>query len=253
MRTRLKGFTLIELLIVVAIIAILAAIAVPNFLEAQVRSKVSRVKADMRSYATALEAYCVDNNEYPSLVTLTGASLTGVSFKPLEQGLIPLSTPVSYMTDALVVEPFNGKHGWVMYRGWNVIGAGGPPPDAGTRQAIYAYVSLPNSSESIAAIMIPLLLVLASPPPAGKPPLTAEDAYSILYKRWFLVSSGPDTYYAFDQYRVANPSAGVIPGIIQEVGACTIVKYDGIYDPTNGTVSAGEIVRTAEGFFNDKK
>ena len=60
-----RGFTLIELLIVVAIIAILAAIAVPNFLEAQVRSKVSRVRADMRSIATALEIYCVDNNVYP--------------------------------------------------------------------------------------------------------------------------------------------------------------------------------------------
>ena len=60
-----RGFTLIELLIVVAIIAILAAIAIPNFIEAQTRSKVSRVKADMRSLATAVEAYRVDNNRYP--------------------------------------------------------------------------------------------------------------------------------------------------------------------------------------------
>ncbi len=63
---RIKGFTLIELLIVVAIIAILAAIAVPNFLEAQVRSKVARVKADQRSMATALESYFIDNNAYPA-------------------------------------------------------------------------------------------------------------------------------------------------------------------------------------------
>lgn len=48
------AFTLIELLIVVAIIAILALIAVPNFLEAQIRSKVSRAKSDLRSIATAL-------------------------------------------------------------------------------------------------------------------------------------------------------------------------------------------------------
>ncbi len=59
------AFTLIELLIVVAIIAIVAAIAVPNFLEAQVRSKASRVKADMRALATGLEAYRVDHNKYP--------------------------------------------------------------------------------------------------------------------------------------------------------------------------------------------
>ena len=60
-----KGFTLIELLIVVAIIAILAAIAIPNFLQAQVRAKVSRAKAEMRTAGTALESYFVDNNEYP--------------------------------------------------------------------------------------------------------------------------------------------------------------------------------------------
>ena len=65
MKQSRQGFTLIELLIVVAIIAILAAIAVPNFLEAQTRAKVSRVKADVRSLTTALELYYIDSNEYP--------------------------------------------------------------------------------------------------------------------------------------------------------------------------------------------
>ena len=64
-RSRPTAFTLIELLIVVAIIAILAAIAVPNFLEAQVRSKVSKSRNDMRALATALETYKIDTNRYP--------------------------------------------------------------------------------------------------------------------------------------------------------------------------------------------
>src|SRR5262245_23069808 len=61
---RRTGFTLIELLIVVAIIAILAAIALPNFLEAQTRAKVARVHSDLRTIATALEQYQLDYNRY---------------------------------------------------------------------------------------------------------------------------------------------------------------------------------------------
>ncbi len=62
-----RGFTLIELLIVVAIIAILAAIAVPNFLEAQTRAKLSRSISEMRTVANAMAEYTVDNNTFPQI------------------------------------------------------------------------------------------------------------------------------------------------------------------------------------------
>ena len=61
-----KGFTLIELLIVVAIIGIIAAIAIPNLLNAIDRGKQKRSMADMRSIGTAVESYAVDNNVYPT-------------------------------------------------------------------------------------------------------------------------------------------------------------------------------------------
>ena len=61
-----EGFTLIELLIVVAIIGIIAGIAIPNFLGARTKARVTRAFADMRALADALEMYYVDNTEYPS-------------------------------------------------------------------------------------------------------------------------------------------------------------------------------------------
>ena len=71
MKRNSKGFTLIELLIVVAIIGIIAAIAIPNLLNAIDRGKQKRTMADLRSIGTAVETYSIDNNDYPVAANIT--------------------------------------------------------------------------------------------------------------------------------------------------------------------------------------
>ncbi len=92
-----NAFTLIELLIVVAIIGILAAIAVPNFLNAQVRAKVARCQADMKSVSTALAMYNIDNNMYPPTPSTAG----NLRYARLAR----LTSPVAYMT-SVPLDPF---------------------------------------------------------------------------------------------------------------------------------------------------
>ena len=102
-RSSQSGFTLIELLIVVAIIGILAAIAVPNFLNAQIRAKVSRALGDMRSIHTALEMYRTDNGKYMPGPKGLSESLSG-GFQG-DRVWQQLTTPIAYLSGFLK-DPF---------------------------------------------------------------------------------------------------------------------------------------------------
>jgi len=178
-----RGFTLIELLIVVAIIAILAAIAIPNFLEAQVRSKVSRSKADMRTLATALESYAVEHTKYP----IDGS-------RPSDGSLfwyVPnaITTPIAFISSARIVDPFR-------------IAITGTP--VGYRRYRYR-----NFSYTYGAVK------------AG--------VYETIYGAWELMGNGPD--------RSAGP-------FIYKTMSSQVMELTLPYDPTNGTVSAGNLIRS---------
>ena len=115
------GFTLIELLIVVAIIGVLAAIAVPNFLNAQTRAKIARSHSDMQALSLAFESYNIDNNRFPYF---GGNQWYSIFIYPA------LTTPIAYIasipTDGFTltdfqdnIHRFDGGHR-DYYPGWNI-------------------------------------------------------------------------------------------------------------------------------------
>ena len=171
-----KGFTLIELLIVVAIIAILAAIAIPNFLAAQIRAKVTKSKGEMRNLATALESYFVDSNSYPQ------PELPFYSNVPNN-----LSTPISYITNSKSFrDPFSINATNPILQRYGYICADWRPPLVPTARDYWGFMTLTNQVN------------------AGK---------------WRMDGYGPFQ---------AAPSYPNTPS----------------YDPTNGTVSNGQIYRS---------
>ncbi len=104
------GFTLIELLVVISVIALLAVIALDNFLAAQIRAKTARVRSDFRTIATAIETYRVDWNRAPRMAhfpiyqdpgfdVIDGIPVSGALSRSL-------STPVAYLVSSVLFDPF---------------------------------------------------------------------------------------------------------------------------------------------------
>ena len=200
-----KAFTLIELLIVVAIIAILAAIAVPNFLEAQTRSKVARVQNDMRSFATAIQSYMVDNNG--KIIT----NRTGTETR--EYVFSRFTTPIAYIT-SIPKDPFN--------TGPDGNSNNSNPGDTGNRTVAVWGKDIVQGWP------------LATRTSLFDSPISAEDLRKFKTEDpdFIIFSLGPDLTFS-PNYDYSSGSA--VPKWPSPVFR---------YDATNGTKSFGDIVRS---------
>lgn len=119
-----SGFTLIELLIVVVIIGILAAIAIPKFRSVREKSYIAAIKSDLRNFASAQERYFQDNNTYAANVAATTHNgTTGV--------VITVNTAVGTGWGATATHP--GAATWTCEM---VYGTGVTPVLAGTTEGI---------------------------------------------------------------------------------------------------------------------
>ncbi|MEN6625139.1 MAG: prepilin-type N-terminal cleavage/methylation domain-containing protein [Candidatus Sumerlaeia bacterium] len=188
-----RCFTLIELLIVVAIIAILAAIAVPNMLEAQTRARVARAQSDLRAVTLAIESYRLDGDAYPTMLEpgFTGG-VGPLAGSDLKWWYVPdaLSTPVAYLSSADLRCPFGGD-----------VARRGDFPDQIWKR--YSYENIAELEQKAATY--PVL--------SGKYGPDRQASANI--GAWRILCIGPDKAW--------NPMVA--------------------YDPTNGTISDGNIIK----------
>lgn len=209
-----RAFTLVELLIVVAIIAILAAIAVPNFLEAHTRAKVSRVRNDLRTAATALETYAVDHSGYPPML---GDSTDGtgqlhnerngygsVRLNPWRGLPQQVTTPVAYLS--AIPDDIFKRNADASQSDDNATPDVGKPFNSGNPFDLsFVYHNI---------------VQFARADPNGR--FAALGPGALGY--WRVYSLGPDQH--FNAVETLDLTTGAF------------------YDPTNGTISPGELLRT---------
>lgn len=201
-----------ELLVAVAIVAVLAAIAVPHVLEYQTRSKVSAARANLRTVEHALVAYQVDNSALPPSVP----DVTGDPFGILaDRQLAGLTSPVSYIAPAAFVDPFGSIRSQTFSFSRELIIDGDFP-----------FPELPNPKRSFLYFHYPSFAAMTG--------INAMDARAAS-----VLSLGPDREDSFGVYAGFPPE--VFPPLAVQAGY--LRPGDTLYDPTNGTFSTGDLPR----------
>ncbi len=148
----IRAFTLIELLIVVAIIGILAAIAIPNFQNAQLRAKLSRCAGDLRTLSTALDMYRLDNKDYPG-----GAFWDTFEWWHRHSWRYHvLTTPIAYITE-IPLDPFQTDALESVKKEWAAGNSGAALWDGG-----YVYQDLTLAVEPVKAYGDSFVYIVAS-------------------------------------------------------------------------------------------
>ena len=212
-----RGLALIEVLIVAAVLAVLAAIAVPNFQMAQIRTKLSRVRADQRDLAVAIEAYKVDWGIYPPddpwmiWSTWPDCPCDGYSY---HQKLGLLTSPEAYIA-AVPLDPFGGVY--------NNLSSGDPPNYYSDRVSSkwYFYENYWHGFEYWVHGSIPSMIKVG-------------DLDGYVTPVWQVVSGR------------TGPDLGIGPAVTRPRSSNPIARRGGdarcmCYDPTNGSRSIGVI------------
>jgi type IV pilus assembly protein PilA len=159
-----KGFTLIELMIVVAIIGILAALAIPNFIRFQARSKQSEVKANLKSMFTAERSYFQEHDTYSCNIRVIGFNPERGNRYHYTLNTTPRTDEVcnTFEDRATAAGAALGTDGDVRADAFK-YGAGATPANATAPAAIYAPVSPAGSGIQVSPNLTGVFPATADP------------------------------------------------------------------------------------------